>query len=125
MKRIAVCGGRDYHNMEAVHGAMDTVKRRYGEFILVSGNARGADLLAELWAIGAYIPIIRFPADWHPDPADPTYLDKGAGPKRNAQMVGYGLDGLVAFPGARGTKDMTERCRKAGVPIWYPKVPAQ
>ena len=35
----------------------------------------------------------------------------------NAQMVVYGLDGLVAFPGGRGTADMVTRARAAGVTV--------
>jgi hypothetical protein len=30
-------------------------------------------------------------------------------------------DAVIAFPGGRGTADMTDRALKAGLPVWFVK----
>ena len=58
-----------------------------------------ADAMAVAWAKSRGVRCIGFLANWRE-------FGRAAGPMRNAQMVAYGLDGLVAFPGGRGTADM-------------------
>ena len=57
------------------------------------------------------IECLTFPADWK------TY-GRAAGPLRNARMIAEGKPDLVlAFPGGRGTADMTRKARAAGVEV--------
>jgi hypothetical protein len=50
---------------------------------------------------------------------------KGAGPRRNKQMIEEGNPDLViAFPGGRGTADMINRARAAGVRVIEVQEPA-
>ena len=42
---------------------------------------------------------------------------KAAGPMRNQEMLDSGIDLVVAFPGGRGTADMLDKARLAGVVI--------
>lgn len=81
--------------------------------IIVHGNARGADALADIVGHGMGKEIRRYPADWE-------RYKKGAGPIRNAHMLQSELEGLdlvIAFPGGTGTADMVTRAREAGVPV--------
>jgi hypothetical protein len=77
---------------------------------LVQGLARGADTLAQQWAEARGVQCIGFRANW-------DEFGKAAGSIRNQQMLDYGLDGLVAFPGGAGTADMVRRTRAAGVTV--------
>lgn len=43
------------------------------------------------------------------------------GPKRNRKMLELKPDGVVAFPGGRGTMDMIRAATEAGVPVWHPE----
>lgn len=113
MKRIGVTGGRDYRGWDDVCAALEAVMTKHGPFVLVQGAATGADALAARWAGLVPLQVDPFPADW-------DKYGLGAGPLRNQAMVDSGLDGLVAFPGGRGTADMVRRARKAGVPVWFP-----
>lgn len=108
---IAVTGGRDFNDSRAVYKALDQVKSRGAITLLVVGDATGADALAASWAEQEGVPFKVFRADWERH-------GKRAGPVRNGEMVAVGLSGLVAFPGGRGTADMTCQCTAAGVPVW-------
>lgn len=112
--RVLVCGGRDYADGDAVFRALDRVRAGRGIAILIHGAAPGADDLAGQWAHERGVPILPFPANWRG-------YGKGAGPIRNRQMLEEGRpDGVVAFPGGRGTADMIRQAEAAGVPVWRP-----
>jgi hypothetical protein len=80
---------------------------------IISGTARGADTLGERYAEECGWELERYPADWK------TY-GKRAGPIRNSQMLREGKpDLVVAFrgPNSRGTQNMIDQARKAGIPV--------
>jgi len=116
--RILVCGGRDYDDSRAVWRALDRIKSRGDLALIIHGDARGADRLADHYAETEGIPVLRFPADWERD-------GKAAGPMRNQRMLDEGRpDGVIAFPGGRGTADMIARAERAGVRVWRPEAEA-
>lgn len=85
--------------------------------ILIHGDASGADRVARGWAQRRRIPDLPFPANWYPNGREGG-LDRGAGPKRNQQMLDEGRpDKAVGFPGGSGTADMAARCRAAGIEL--------
>lgn len=111
--KILVCGGRDYTDREAVFAAFDRVHAKQPITLLIHGAARGADALADDWARARGVPREPHPADW-------AKHGRSAGPRRNWRMLEAGPDGVVAFPGGRGTADMVRQARAAGVPVWDP-----
>lgn len=114
--RVLVCGGRDYADAKRLFAVMDEImvdawNTLDPEFVIIHGNAQGADYLADAWAARRNIERLIFPADW-------AGRGKAAGPERNARMLAEGRPGLVvAFPGGRGTADMVRRARAAGVKV--------
>jgi len=78
----------------------------------ISGNANGGDSIGEEWAMGQYIPVAHFPADW-------DRFGKGAGYKRNEAMGVRGTH-LVAFHlgNSRGTGHMLDIMVRAKKPYW-------
>ena len=106
--RVLVCGGRAYADRQTLYGALDTLHSRHKFKIVIAGGARGADSLAEEWARDRNIPSEIYHADWQ--------LGRKAGPIRNQRMLDEGRPQLViAFPGGRGTEDMTARARAAAI----------
>lgn len=80
--------------------------------MLIEGGANGADTCARHWAQRNKVQVWTFPADWD---AHGTF----AGPMRNSKMLNEGQpDIVVAFPGGRGTADMSRKARKAGVEVY-------
>lgn len=80
---------------------------------VISGHAKGADEYGETLAKFWNIPLEIYPAKWKVD----GKLDRGAGVKRNQQMLDSGIDLAVQFPGGNGTADMRRRLDKAGVKV--------
>jgi hypothetical protein len=102
-----VFGGRDYTDETT---AFQRLSRKDPD-VVITGDAKGADGLARLWCARTGTPLMVFPAHW-------DFYGKSAGPQRNDAMLTYGSpDEALAFPGGRGTADMTRRCLKAHVPV--------
>jgi predicted Rossmann-fold nucleotide-binding protein len=112
--RILVCGGRDYRNVSAVINALAALHAKRPITALIEGGAKGADQIARAWAEQCGWPVLTFKADWQRH-------GKRAGPLRNARMIAEGRpDGVIAFPGGRGTADMVSQARAAGLTVWEP-----
>lgn len=113
--RVLVCGARDYDNADLINQQLKILLEAYGPFILIEGEAKGADTIARRWG-DRHLPrmnIIPFPAQW-------SRYGRGAGPIRNLQMLEQGKPDLVlAFGGKKGTgtNHMVRIAKKAGVII--------
>lgn len=111
--RVLICGGRNYSDWHTFHEFMWNLAKDRGPFTaVIHGGARGADAMAGMWVKG-YDPKIeeRYDADWA------TY-GRIAGPIRNKKMLVEGRpDLVVAFPGGKGTNDMANRAKDAGVEV--------
>ena len=108
--RVLVCGGRAYDDAQTIASLLNGFWSD-GMDVLIHGGASGADRLAALWAEARKIPTETYLANW-------KAYGKAAGPMRNQRMLVEGKpDVVVAFPGGRGTADMVNRARRAGVSI--------
>lgn len=107
--RVLVCGGRKFGDMAAMTRVLDGLYPR--PTLIIHGAARGADECAWRWACKHFVPDRAFPADWERH-------GRAAGPIRNRKMLEEGKPHLViAFPGGRGTHDMVQQAKTAGLPV--------
>lgn len=106
--RILVCGGRDFNDW----GYLDAVLSFYvpPNSTIVHGDAKGADRLANRWALYYDQSVEAYPADWDKH-------KKAAGAIRNKEMLDTGIDLVIAFPGGKGTAHMVSIAKKAGVRV--------
>ena len=102
--KIIIAGSRTFTDYELLRKACDENITSQDE--IVSGGARGADLLGERYAKENGITVKRFPADWNK-------YGRSAGIIRNIEMVKYS-DMLIAFWDERsaGTKHIIEIAKK-------------
>jgi hypothetical protein len=79
---------------------------------VVSGTAKGADTLGELWAFQNNIPVKTFEPNW-------DKFGKAAGPIRNGQMKDY-ADAAIVFiwDRSRGSANMIAQMKKANKPVF-------
>lgn len=106
--RVLVTGGRDFADAGMVRDVLGSLAISE----LIEGGARGADTLARQYARSRGVPVTTFRAEWR-------LFGPKAGLLRNQRMLDEGRPELVvAFPGGRGTADMVERARRAGVQVW-------
>lgn len=109
---VAICGGRDYSDWRAMRRKIAELKVRFGpDLVIVHGDARGADSMAETVATQLELHTARVKALWN------SSLGKAAGPVRNRIMAAFPLKLLVAFPGGVGTEHMKRTARAHNIPV--------
>lgn len=110
---VIVAGGRDFNNYELLKNKLDSLLRsKEGEdVVIVSGTARGADLLGERYARERGLEVWRFVPEW-------DKLGKRAGFVRNSDMADAS-EALVAFHDgrSRGTAQMIETAKEKGLAV--------
>lgn len=114
--RVIVCGGREFHDQNAVDAALDELWLEATSLVVIHGGAQGADACANAWvyakrAKGFLVGLMRFPAAWRKH-------GRSAGPIRNREMLVQGRPTLVlAFPGGAGTANMVALAEEHGVTV--------
>lgn len=110
--RVLVCGGRNYNDTDRIFNTLYKIDAHRGPITcIIHGCATGADTQGRIWAEHHGRKHVPFRPDW-------SAHGKAAGPLRNARMLTEGKpDLVVAFPGGRGTDDMKNRARCAGIEI--------
>lgn len=106
--RIIVTGGRDFDDYDRVFKALLPYVDRCPT--IVHGDAAGADTLAKSAARALGLPVEPHPANW-------KELGSIAGGVRNQQMIDAGADGVIAFPGGKGTRNCVRLARNANIPV--------
>ncbi len=109
--KVLVTGGRDFYNKTHVWNVLNEIHEETPITLLIHGNARGADTLAHQWAMENGIKTLPCPAQW-------DKYGKGAGPIRNALMLSYEPKLVIAFKGGKGTRNMVNIAKKAGVVVF-------
>ena len=109
MKKIIVCGSRVFSDYPLLDRELKRLTRRLKNFIILSGHAQGADLLAERWAFEQGITYRVFKPDYD------TH-GKSAPLVRNIEMLKE-ADYLVAFWNkvSSGTKHIINEATKYNV----------
>jgi hypothetical protein len=104
--KVIVAGSRGFNDYEFLKERLDHFFQNQGEITIVSGTARGADKLGELYAEERFYDVIEMPADWD------TYK-KRAGYIRNEEMAKIADAAVIFWNGeSRGSKHMIDLAHK-------------
>jgi len=111
MTRILICGDRKWKDVETIE---NFVKSLPPDTVIIHGDCRGADKIADKAAKEQCLTVETFSAKWEK-------YGGAAGPIRNRRMLVEGKpDRVVAFHDdlskSRGTADMLKQARKHRVP---------
>lgn len=112
---VLVCGGRNFavnndFERSMLFAKMDTLHKERPIDIVIEGGANGADAAVNIWAQRNNIHVATVSAYW-------GSLGRKAGPMRNQAMLKLRPDLVVAFPGGKGTANMVDIARKAGIEV--------
>ena len=111
MRRIIVAGSRDIDSYFTLRDLLDKHLCRRKDVTIISGHARGVDLMAEYYARMAEIPLEVYPADW-------KKYGKKAGMVRNAKMAEVADELVAIWDGrSRGTAAMIRMMRRRKKPV--------
>lgn len=116
MKRVVIAGSRDFGDYSLLEETLDQLLEDETESVeLVSGHAKGADLLAERYAEENEVPIHVIKPDW-------KKYGRAAGPIRNRQILEYAREAtplVVAFwdGKSKGTKNTIDTSRLLKIPV--------
>lgn len=104
--RVIVAGSRGFADYPRLVERLDFYLRGRGDVVIVSGGARGADVLGEHYACDRGLRSLRFDAEW-------DRYGKAAGFVRNRRMS-WASSALVAFWDGRspGTRHMISAARE-------------
>ncbi len=110
--RVIVAGSRGFSSYSYLKKYLDYYLQYKKNVVIVSGHARGADLLGEKYAKEKGHFIDTYIADWRPAHLKGAE-DKSAGHKRNADMA-KNADACILFwdGSSKGTEGMLSLCKK-------------
>lgn len=125
--RTIICGSRSYAKqkpdetldvyLNRIRFNEDTLRKELDNFldsttVVLSGLAKGPDLWGKEWGEKNGIVVLDYPPDW-------KRFGKGAGFRRNEEMVGY-ADRVIAFYNgfSRGTSHTVRLAREAGLEVF-------
>lgn len=113
--KLLICGGRDLDETKAFEAISFWITVNYffvEELEIIHGGARGADTAAGNYARHHQHKENVFEADW-------KRHGKAAGMIRNRLMLTNGQpDAILALSGGKGTANMMDISRKAGIPVY-------
>lgn len=132
--KLIVAGGRNFNDKELLNRELDKIvdwvkMSRPGYSVsIVSGMAKGADMLGYLYSKENNLKCYEFPADWNNLDVEGAIPKKNrfgktynvvAGHQRNQKMSEFGDALLLFWDGtSTGSKDMLNRMEKAEKPVW-------
>lgn len=104
--KVIIAGTRHFDDYELLKEKCDVILSKQSEVEIVSGCAKGADTLGEIYAHERGYSITQFPAEW-------DRFGGRAGFIRNEEMAQY-ADALIAFwdNKSNGTRNMIKLANK-------------
>lgn len=109
--RVIVAGSRNIQDKKTIFEWLQRYSQDNKVTVVISGTARGVDLIGEEWAAEQKIPVIRCQADWR-------QYGRAAGPIRNEKMGDLADAAIVFWDGqSKGSKHMIDYMEKINKPV--------
>lgn len=126
--RLIVAGGRSFTDAARLNAALQEALGDYplDKLRIVSGGAKGADLLGEQWAQSHGVPVDRYDAKWDDIEVPGAVVgvnfqgrqyNKLAGYQRN-DLMAENADAVLVMPGGNGTAHMAKAMAAKGLTVF-------
>ena len=110
---VAVAGGKDVADANAVARRLDQTRAKYDDLVLVHGGGPGTDRLAARWAERNGVDQVVCKPDW-------SRHGRAAPFRRNDEMLNLLPRGVIAFASDSGiTANLVDKARALGIPVLH------
>ena len=107
---IAIAGGKDVADPDAVIARLDKAREKYADMVLVHGGGPGVEKIAARWAEQNSVQQIVCKPDW-------DRYGRAAPFRRNDELLNLLPKGVIAFPGSGITENLVDKARQLGIPV--------
>ncbi len=107
---IAVAGGKDVTDIDAIYARLDKARAKYRDMVLVHGGGPGVERIAAKWAERHGVHQVVCKPDWNAH-------GRAAPFRRNDDLLNLLPKGVIAFPGSGITDNLVDKAAKLGIPV--------
>ena len=107
---VAITGGKDAGDPDAVYRSLDKVRAKYKDMVLVHGGGPGVEKIAARWAEQNGVHQIVCKPDWQRH-------GRAAPFRRNDELLNLLPKGVIAFPGSGITGNLVDKAASMGIPV--------
>ncbi len=109
---VAIAGGKDIDNPDAVIRMLDRTRAKHNDMVLVHGGGPGVEKVAASWAERNGVHQVVCKPDWNRH-------GRAAPFRRNDELLNLLPKGVIAFPASGGgiTGNLIDRARQLGIPV--------
>ncbi len=107
---VAIAGGKDVADPDAVTARLDKTRGKYPDMVLVHGGGPGVEKIAARWAERNGVHQIVCKPDW-------SRHGRAAPFRRNDELLNLLPKGIIAFPGSGITENLVDKARQLGIPV--------
>ncbi|MDE0383004.1 MAG: DUF2493 domain-containing protein [Defluviicoccus sp.] len=107
---VAIAGGKDVSDTQAIWATLDDARAKYADMILVHGGGPGTEKIAASWAEARGVHQIVCRPNWDAH-------GRAAPFRRNDDLLNLLPKGIIAFPGTGITANLVDKARQLGIPV--------
>ena len=107
---VAVAGSKPVDDANPICAALDRVRGKYKDMVLVHGGGPGAEKIAARWAESKGVHQVVCRPDWNAH-------GKAAPFRRNDQLLNLLPKGVIAFSGSGITENLLDKATQLGIPV--------
>ena len=107
---VAIAGGKQVANPDAIIARLEKAKEKYADLILVHGGGPGIERIAAQWADRSGVHQVVCKPDWNAH-------GRAAPFRRNDELLNLLPKGVIAFPGSGITDNLVDKAVALGIPV--------
>ena len=107
---VAVAGSKPVSDADRIYAALDNVRTKYPDMVLVHGGGPGAEKIAARWAESKGVHQVVCKPDWNAH-------GRAAPFRRNDELLRLLPKGVIAFPGSGITDNLVDKATQLGIPV--------
>ena len=107
---VAVTGSKPVDDANRIFSALDNVRSKYKDMVLVHGGGPGAEKIASRWAESRGVHQVVCRPDWNAH-------GKAAPFRRNDQLLSLLPKGVISFPGSGISENLVDKAQQLGIPV--------